>query len=78
MEYYEFKSVEIDDTNPENEPGYYDGIQLRGDHEDLIINYYDVDRVIKALRQGKRQIARYYRNKQKKGVANNGTKSPMV
>ena len=72
MEYYELKEIIIDDLNPENEPGYYDNIQLRGDHEDLIINYYDVDRVIKALRQGKRQIARYYRNKAKKGTVNNG------
>lgn len=72
MEYYEFKEIVIDDLNPENEPGCFDGIQLRGEHEDLIINYYDVERVIKALRQGKRKIARYYRNKTKKGAANNG------
>ena len=71
MEYYEFKEIVIDDLNPESEPSHFDGIQLRGEHEDLIINYYDVERVIKALRQGKREIEKYYRSKARKEQSQN-------
>ncbi len=71
-EYYDIRDVQLDDTNPDNEPGVFDFIQLAGDHQDLLISYTDVDQLIKLLRQGKRQIARYYRNKAKKGTVNNG------
>ena len=68
-EYYDIRDIQIDDKNPDNEPGVFDFIQLAGDHQDLLISYTDVDQLIKLLRQGKRQIARYYQKKAKKGAA---------
>ena len=69
MEYYEFKDIYLYEKNPDNEPDISDCIELRGDHDNLLISYYDVERVIKALRQGKRRIDRYYQKKAKKGAA---------
>ncbi len=63
-EYYGLRDVNIDDTNPDNEPGVFDFIQLAGDHQDLFISYTDVNQVIKLLRQGKRLIEKRYKQKQ--------------
>lgn len=71
MEYYEFKEIIIDDLNRKSEPDIHDCIELRGDHDNLLISYYDVDRVIKALRQGKREINKYYRHKARKEQTHN-------
>ena len=62
-EYYGLRDVNIDDTNPDNEPGVFDFIQLAGDHQDLFISYTDVNQVIKLLRQGKRLIEKRYKQK---------------
>jgi hypothetical protein len=63
-EYYGLRDVNIDDKNPDNEPGVFDFIQLAGDHQDLFISYTDVNQVIKLLRQGKRLIEKRYKQKQ--------------
>lgn len=81
MELYKILCVGVDDLENEiSSRGWFDDefcyidvpIKLKpikpNEHE-LIIYYKDVERVIKALRQGKRQIDRYHRNKAKKGAA---------
>lgn len=71
MEYFYFYGIELYDKNPENVPDVSDCIELKGNHDNLLISYYDVERVIKALRQGKRKIDRYYQKKANKGGASN-------
>ena len=63
MEYYEFKGICLYEKNPDNVPDVSDCIELRGDHDNLLISYYDAERVIKALRHGKRIIEKKYRIK---------------
>lgn len=72
MEYYELKGVELDDSNTEHEPSIYDCIEIKGEHcFNLLVSYYDVDRLIKALRQGKKRIDKYYKRKAKKEQSQN-------
>lgn len=68
MEYFEFKGIELYEKNPESVPDISDCVELKGNHYNLLISYYDVDRVIKALRQGKKRIDKYYKRKAKKGA----------
>ena len=71
MEYYEFKEVEPDKANNGNEPSAFDFIHIKGNHNDLLVSYYDVVRLIKALRQGKREIEKFYRHKARKEQSQN-------